>query len=202
LPSGCVVSKLIGSLPGRSRRFRIADAHLGFDGHGSTLAKRMSGKAMNIRSADETEMGSLARLWFDGWQDAHARIVPAELVQVRTLESFAQRLHAAAARIRVVGPIGEPVGFCIVKDDELYQLFVSAQGRGSGVAAALVADAEAILAAKGVETGWLACVIGNERAARFYAKQGWQRVGVMTSQLETSHGLFPLDVWRYEKRLS
>jgi len=157
---------------------------------------------MDIRSAREAEIGSLARLWYDGWQDAHARIVPVELSRLRTLESFTQRLHVAITRVRVAGPVGKPVGFCIVKNDEIYQLFVSAQERGSGVAAALIADAETILAAKGVETGWLACVIGNERAARFYAKQGWQRVNVMTSQLETSGGLFPLDVWRYEKRLS
>jgi GNAT superfamily N-acetyltransferase len=156
---------------------------------------------MDIRSADEAEITPLAKLWYDGWQDAHARIVPAQLVRLRTLESFAQRLHAAMARIRVAGPMGEPAGLCIVKDDELYQLFVSAQERGSGIATALIADAEAILAAKGVETAWLTCVIGNERAARFYAKHGWQRVGVVTSQLETSEGLFPMDVWRYEKRL-
>jgi GNAT superfamily N-acetyltransferase len=160
------------------------------------------GQAMHIRFAEEAEIGALAKLWYDGWHDAHAQLVPADLARLRTLESFTQRLHAAIARIRVAGPIGKPDGFCIVKDDELYQLFVSAQARGSGVAAALVADAEAILAAKGLEPGWLACVIGNERAARFYAKQGWQRVRVMTSQLETTNGLFPLDVWRFEKRLN
>lgn len=157
---------------------------------------------MDIRSADEAEIGLLARLWYDGWQDAHAQLVPAELIRLRTLESFTQRLQAALARIRVAGPVGQPVGFCIVKDDEIYQLFVSAQERGAGVGAALIADAEATLAANGVETGWLACAIGNERAARFYAKQGWQRAKVMTSELETSNGLFALDVWRYEKRLS
>jgi GNAT superfamily N-acetyltransferase len=156
---------------------------------------------MDIRAANESEIDALAKLWYDGWHDAHAQWVPAELARLRTLESFTQRLHAAITKIRVAGPIGKPVGFCIVKSDELYQLFVAAQERGAGVAAALIADAEAILASKGVETGWLTCVIGNERAARFYAKQGWQRVSVVTSQLETTEGLFPLDVWRYEKRL-
>jgi RimJ/RimL family protein N-acetyltransferase len=49
---------------------------------------------------------------------------------------------------------------------------------------------------------WLACAIGNERAARFYEKSGWRRTGTMVSQLETPNGIFPLEVWRYEKRLS
>jgi ribosomal protein S18 acetylase RimI-like enzyme len=93
------------------------------------------------------------------------------------------------------------VGFCIVKADELYQLYVSSQARGSGAAAALVADAEARLAQSGVQTAWLACAIGNERAARFYEKCGWKRAGTMISQLDTKEGIFPLEVWRYEKVL-
>src|SRR5918992_613641 len=114
---------------------------------------------MNVRSAEETEIAHLAKVWYDGWQDAHAQILPAELTRLRTLESFRDRLQAAIPNVRVVGPLGEPVGFCIVKDDELYQLFVAANARGSGAAAALVADAEARLAQAGVDTAWPACAI-------------------------------------------
>ena len=92
-------------------------------------------------------------------QDAHAAIVPAALTRLRTLESFRSRLQADLPHIRVVGPIGVPVAFTIVKGDELYQLFVAAPARGSGVAVALLEDAEARLAARGVETAWLACAI-------------------------------------------
>ena len=53
----------------------------------------------------------------------------------------------------------------------------------------------------GVEIAWLACAIGNEPAARFYEKCGWRRAGIVINQLETLNGTFPLDVWRYEKRL-
>jgi len=152
-----------------------------------------------VRPADETELDELARLWFHGWQDAHAAIVPADLTRARTVESFAQRLGDLLLDTRVVGPIGSPVGFCIVKDDELYQLFVAAKARGSGIAAALIADAERVLADRGVRTAWLACAIGNERAARFYEKCGWRRSGTIISQLETQAGVIPLEVWRYEK---
>lgn len=156
---------------------------------------------MDLRDAEQVEIGHLAKVWYDGWQDAHAQIVPAELTQLRTLESFASRLQAALPNIRVVGPVGAPVGFCIVKGDELYQLFVSAQSRGSGVAAALIADAEARLSENG-ELAWLACAIGNARAARFYERCGWRRAGTMVNHLETSNGTFLLEVWRYEKSLA
>ncbi len=156
---------------------------------------------MKVRSADERDLDQLAQVWFDGWHEAHAQIVPPALTRLRTLESFRDRLRAALPDVRVVDASGVPVGFSVLKGDELYQLFVSAQDRGSGVAAALIADAELRLRANGVETAWLACAIGNERAARFYQKCGWHRVGTMLNQAETSAGTFPLDVWRYEKRL-
>jgi GNAT superfamily N-acetyltransferase len=161
----------------------------------------MSGNAMVVRTAEETEIDDLAKIWYDGWHDAHAQIVPAELARLRTLESFRERLQAALPNVRVVGPSGEPFGFSIIKGNELYQLYVSAPSRGSGIAAALIADAEARLSENGADTAWLACAIGNERAARFYEKSGWHRAGTMIHPLETSKGTFPLEVWRYEKSL-
>jgi GNAT superfamily N-acetyltransferase len=157
---------------------------------------------MDVRAAQEAEIDKLASIWYEAWQDGHSQILPPELAQFRTLESFRERLQTALPSVRVVGAPGEPLGFCIVKGDELYQLFVAASSRGSGVAVALLADAEARLSQSGVETAWLACAIGNERAARFYEKCGWRRAGTMISELETPNGIFPLEVWRYEKSLS
>jgi GNAT superfamily N-acetyltransferase len=154
-----------------------------------------------VRAAEQRDINHLARLWFDGWQEAHAQIVPAELRRLRTLDGFRERLQAALQDTRVVGPQGAPHGFCITKGDELYQIYVSAHARGSGAARTLLADAEARLAKVGVETAWLACAIGNDRAARFYEKSGWCRVGVVTYPAETPTGKFPLQVSSYEKRL-
>jgi GNAT superfamily N-acetyltransferase len=157
---------------------------------------------MNVRTADESELDVLAKLWYEAWKDAHARIVPEELTRARTLESFRQRLRADLPHVRVVGPPGAPLGFCTVKGDELYQLFVSAPARGSGAAVALIDDAETRLAKSGVDVAWLACAIGNDRAARFYEKRGWRLAGTVVSQLDTTAGTFPLEVWRYEKPLN
>ena len=157
---------------------------------------------INVRAAQETEIDHLAKLWYEGWQDAHAQIVSGELRHLRTLESFRQRLEAALSETRVVGRRGVPDGFYIIKNDELYQIYVSAHARGSAVARALMADAEVQFAKAGVETAWLACAIGNDRATRFYEKSGWRRVGAVTYEVETSIGPFPLKVWRYEKTLT
>lgn len=156
---------------------------------------------MIVRAAEPGEIGALARLWYDGWQDAHAAILPPALRRDRTMQSLAERLNAERADVRVIGPPGSPLGFCMVKGDELYQLYVAASARGKGIAAVLIIDAEARLVRSGVATAWLACAIGNERAARFYEKSGWRRTGTVVSRLQTAEGPFDLDVWRYEKRL-
>ncbi|WP_315831068.1 GNAT family N-acetyltransferase [Bradyrhizobium prioriisuperbiae] len=157
---------------------------------------------MQVRFADAGEVDHLARLWHDGWHDAHAPLAPLELIRLRTLASFRERLQAAFPDVYVVGPAGAPLGFCVLKGEELSQLFVAPEAHGSGVAAALIADAEARLAQRGVETAWLACAIGNDRAARFYEKSGWRLAGTFVMSSETSNGPFPLEHWRYEKRLT
>jgi len=148
-----------------------------------------------------SEIDALARIWFDGWQDAHARLLPAELARLRTLQSFQERLSASLDHVRVAETADAPVGFCMTKGAELHQLYVSTAARGSGLAATLILDAEARLREGGVHRSWLACAIGNVRAARFYEKHGWTRTGIVIEHLETGTGTFPLEVWRYEKSL-
>ncbi len=157
---------------------------------------------MAVRDAEESEVDHLAGIWYDGWRDAHEQIMPAELTRLRTRESFRDRLQAALPGVRVIGTSGEPVGFYMIKGSQLYQLYVSAPARGSGAADMLITDAEATLSRQGVETAWLACAIGNERAAKFYERCGWNRIGTMIDHVETPKGELLLEVWRYEKSLS
>lgn len=158
-------------------------------------------RAMKVRLAERGDMPALADLWFAGWQDAHAAIVPAALTRARTRDSFAERLRSGLAELRVVGPIGKPFGFSWVRNDELNQLFVAEDARGRGIAGMLMSEAETRLAEQGVRKAWLACAIGNERAGRFYEKCGWLRAGTVASRLDTTEGSFELAVWRYEKLL-
>jgi ribosomal protein S18 acetylase RimI-like enzyme len=161
---------------------------------------RKAGEAMDVRHATAEEVDRLATIWHDGWHEAHAHLAPPGLAEFRTLDSFRDRIEAALSNTRVTGPPQAATGFCIVKDDELYQLYVSVPARGSGAAAALIADAEARIAVR-ADTAWLACAIGNDRAARFYEKCGWRRTGTVDYEADTSKGHFTLSVWRYEKSL-
>jgi hypothetical protein len=88
-----------------------------------------------IRDARPLELGQLARLWFVGWQDAHARIVSAELIPFRTLQNFDERLRRASNGLRVAAVSGKPIGFYLLKGAELYQFYISSAARGSGIAA-------------------------------------------------------------------
>ena len=157
---------------------------------------------MQLRDEETSEIMRLARIWHDGWQDAHAAILPEALKRIRTLESFERRLGEALASTRVVGRVGAAAGLCMMKGDELNQLYVAAEARGSGAAQALIADAEQRLAARGAPLIWLACAIGNTRAARFYEKCGWRNAGIVAIELETPSGPYLLDIWRYEKTLA
>lgn len=154
-----------------------------------------------VRRANVAEADALARLWYDAWHDAHAAIVPADLVSARTLESFRRRMMSMLPRMRVVGFVGEPTGFHFIERDELEHLFVAAEFRGCGVAKKLLDDAERALRESGVTTAWLACAIGNRRAANFYEKCGWQYDGPMINRLDVEGREYSLEVWRYEKTL-
>jgi GNAT superfamily N-acetyltransferase len=158
--------------------------------------------SINIRDATIADISRLAEIWHGAWHDAHDRIVPPELVLLRTRESFDSGLRAASTSVRVAGEVDAPLGFYALKGAELYQLFVSTSARGTGVAAALIADAETRLGQSGVHTAWLTCAIGNNRAARFYEKSGWTRAGIVIEHVEVAGGTFALNVWRYEKCLT
>jgi GNAT superfamily N-acetyltransferase len=156
---------------------------------------------LSVRDADSADFHALVRLWQAGWADAHAEIAPPGLAQLRTLEDFSARMRKMLGTVRVIGPVGAPIGFHAIKGNELEQFYITARARGTGAALFLLQDAESRLAAGGTRIAWLACAIGNERAARFYEKHGWRRTGTVPHRVDTQAGPFTLEVWRYEKPL-
>ncbi len=157
---------------------------------------------MSTRLAQTPDLGPLARLWWRGWRDAHHHLAPKGLMARSTLDSFIDRMAVALPRVRTLGPVGAPLGFHLIKDDELNQLYVDEEYRGAGVATMLMIDAEDRLLEAGVTTPWLACAVGNARAARFCQKVGWSLARRQVVPTEIPGGWYPLKIWRYEKRLT
>ncbi|MEL6792921.1 MAG: GNAT family N-acetyltransferase [Pseudomonadota bacterium] len=148
-----------------------------------------------------SEAPATAQVWLDAWRDGHLGNVPEALIKYRTLESFANRLAKMGDALRVAGPEGAPLGFCAIKEDELYQLFVSADARGTGLAKTLLADGERRIAAGGATVAFLDCAPGNDRAAAFYRKCGWTFREETTWDVETAEGPFAMPAWIFEKQV-
>ena len=154
-----------------------------------------------LETPNKAQAKQICAIWEAGWHEAHANIVPASLRELRTYSSFFNRTVANLANTRIATDGAEVLGFCMVKENELYQMYVSRLARGTGIAQALIADAEERIRLAGHKTAWLACAMGNERAGRFYEKSGWNNTGPRIVDLDTSNGTFPLEVSRFEKVL-
>ena len=153
---------------------------------------------MELRTATPEDAPAVAAIWFAGWRDGHLGNVPDELVAVRTEASFHERAPQRTADTTVAMVDGEVAGFTMVHDDEVEQVYVHADHRGTPVAAALLGAAEQRLAAEGHEVVWLAVVAGNARARRFYERQGWVDAGPFEHR---PPGGVVVPALRYEKRL-
>jgi len=133
----------------------------------------MTASAVELRPARSEDAEAIADIWHRGWQDGHLGYVPQELVNVRTEESFSTRAAERIADTTVATVDGLVVGFVMVVDDEVEQVYVASTARGTGVANALMREAEGQVAGSGHPKAWLAVVAGNARARAFYERAGW-----------------------------
>jgi ribosomal protein S18 acetylase RimI-like enzyme len=153
------------------------------------------------RQARPEDAPAIAAIWEPGWHDAHDGFVPEELTFARDSASFGERAAQRIGDATVVDVDGEVAGFVIREADEIEQVYVHAAHRGSGVADALMADAEARIRAAGHERAWLAVVGGNLRARRFYERHGWTDEGPFEHLAPGPNGPIRVPAHRYVKRL-
>jgi GNAT superfamily N-acetyltransferase len=154
-----------------------------------------------LRPALPEDVAVVARIWFDGWRDAHLREVPEEVVAARGTDSFRERTENAIHRIVVAELQTGIAAFTMVDDDKLEQIYVAAPLRGTGLAARMLSDAERRIAAAGHAIAWLAVGPGNVRARRFYESRGWLDHGAIYHRIATATGPVDLEVRRYLKHL-
>jgi GNAT superfamily N-acetyltransferase len=152
-----------------------------------------------LRPASAEDIPSIASIWHRGWQDGHIGHVPEELTIARTEPSFWSRAAERLPDTTVAEIQGVVAGFVMVVGDEVEQVYVSEDHRGSGVASVLLAEAERRVQLGGHDTAWLAVVAGNERARRFYAKCGWVDEGPFDYQAQGPEGPIAVPSHRYVK---
>ena len=129
-------------------------------------------------SATPDHADAIAALWHESWHDAHAALLPREIVAPRTLSSFKERLKPLLPHTLVALTNGTIGGFATVLNDELYQFYAGRPARGRGLAGQLLQKAEQRLSETGVSVGVVHCLAGNARALQFYERHGWRGTGV------------------------
>lgn len=156
----------------------------------------------SIRPATAADMGAVADLWHEGWHDGHAGHVPEGLTTARTLEAFHGRTPSRVGDTTVAeSASGDLLGFVMVVGDEVEQVFVARAARGTDLAGRLLAEAESQVAAAGHATAWLAVVVGNTRARRFYARHGWSDDGDLPYEVSAGGRTYVSPCRRYVKAL-
>ena len=154
-----------------------------------------------IRPAVAADMAAVADLWHEGWHDAHAGHVPDGLTAARTLEAFHARTPARVADTTVAEVDGRLAGFIMIEGDEVEQVFVDPGHHGGGVGGPLLGEGERRVAAAGYAEAWLAVVVGNARARRFYEKHGWRDAGDLPYEVTAGGATYVSPCRRYVKTL-
>jgi GNAT superfamily N-acetyltransferase len=152
---------------------------------------------VTIRRATPDDAPALAHLHLDVWDDAYAGLMDQAILDERraNVEGRIQRWREILAEhdrtLLAVGPEGL-VGFAGAGpgrdndvspelDLELHALYVRAAWWGTGIGYALLEDAI------GDRAAYLWVLAGNERAIRFYERQGFRRDGTEDEHDEGRH---------------
>ena len=158
-----------------------------------------------IGPATDRDRESILRIWHQGWHDAHGKLVPPSILIYRKLEHFATWLEEGESRTFVAEDKDGVVGFYMLDGAELSKLYVRREARGSGIAQALLSHAEGSLALRGVAKAELFCTVGNQRAQRFYERNGWRWARTFDDALwcpESGIDVPSVPTHRYTKALS
>ena len=125
---------------------------------------------------------------------------PAERDQ-RDVAFFQSRIDELMPNVLVQDAENKIVGFAAWDGAVLGQIFVDAAYRGSGLAKPLLAAAERRMAEQGVAEAELHCLHGNDRARRFYERNGWTVQRVFAYPVKGEAGDDLRDFWAMTKDL-
>ena len=153
------------------------------------------------RFALTADVPPVAAIYHSVWHETHAPFMPPEECKLRTPRFFEERMSALLTTTLVAERAGSIVGFASWQDHILGQIYVSTAHRGSGPALELITASEIEMAKPGTKVAELHCIVGNDRARRFYERMSWQHCGEIQKQVLGSHGLVGVAFWRLTKQL-
>ncbi len=159
---------------------------------------------MQLRGARLADAETIARYHHQCWIEAYAGLVPADQLAALTVEHFVARwrevLDERPDDVTVAVVDDSPVGHAALEGATLTSLYVDPQHWRGGLGRVLLATAEAQLRDRGVETGELWTIVGNERALTLYRSEGWAPDG--TIELHHSSAGIEISEMRLLKSLS
>lgn len=159
---------------------------------------------LEIRPAKTADHEEIVQLWHQGWHDAHAGLMPPEVLVFRTKDHFTLWLMETQDAFFVARHDTGVLGFVSVKGGEVVKLYVSNRARGTGAAHALLSFGERLLRDAGIIKAVLLCTAGNIRAERFYKREGWSLSHSSDDALWTPEGVrtkFIVSTHHHEKDL-
>lgn len=157
-----------------------------------------------LRPAEPADHEEVIQLWHQGWHDAHAHLVPSDVLAFRTEEHFAIWLKQAQDAFFVAIDDAGVLGFVSTKEAEVVKLYVGRRARGTGAAHVLLSFAEEKLRNSGICKAALFCTAGNIQAERFYQREGWSLSHSFEDALWTPEGVekvFTVLTHHFEKDL-
>ena len=156
---------------------------------------------VTLRTATLEDSGAVAEIWHLGWQDGHLGHVPQELLEARTEASFRTRASERVddTTVAVVG--GAVAGFVMVVGDEVEQVYVSAGHRGTGVAGALIGEAEKLVRRAGTTRPGSPSWPATRELEPFYERSGWQDEGPFDYVTTAEDRAITVPCHRYTKLL-
>jgi GNAT superfamily N-acetyltransferase len=156
-----------------------------------------------IRRARESDIIEVAALYHAVWHETQAPFMPSAEISYRSMDFFVHRMVVLLHSTLVAEEQnGEIAGFSAWRGRLLGQLFVAAPHRGTRIASSLLVASEFEMAKEGTSEAELHCVIGNERARRFYERMGWLHRGKVMEWVAGERAKVEVPFWRMMKVLS
>lgn len=154
-----------------------------------------------VRPAELPDLPAIAALYHRVWHQTHGPHMPPAECDVRDAGFFLNRMTSLMPNIMVGEDDDVVIGFAAWNGSQLGQLFLDAAHRGSGLAERLIEAVELALRDQGVREAELHCLVGNERAKRFYERTGWRVSAVLQEPVRGGADDEQRDFWVMRKPL-